>query len=104
MGSHIDATETYEIVHEGEESVLRVKSSSNPQSLASAISHAVYDSRKVLLRAIGAGAVNQAIKACAIARGYVAPRGIDLTIRPGFATVEMPEGEVSAITLLILPG
>lgn len=79
-----------------------MKSSSNPQSLASAISHAVYDSRKVTLRAIGAGAVNQAIKACAIARGYVAPRGIDLTIKPGFATVTMHDGDVSAITLLIM--
>lgn len=79
-----------------------MKNSSNPQSLASAISHAIYDSRKVTLRAIGAGAVNQAIKACAIARGYVAPRGIDLTIKPGFTTVTMPDGEVSAITLSIL--
>jgi stage V sporulation protein S len=79
-----------------------VKSSSNPQSLASAISHAVYDSRKVTLRAIGAGAVNQAIKACAIARGYVAPRGIDITVKPGFTTVSMHDGDVSAITLTIL--
>jgi len=79
-----------------------VKSSSNPQSLASAISHAIYDNRTVCLRAIGAGAVNQAIKACAIARGYVAPRGIDLSIRPGFTTVTMRDGDVSAITLLIL--
>jgi stage V sporulation protein S len=55
-----------------------------------------------MLRAIGAGAVNQAIKACAIARGYVAPRGIDLSIRPGFATVTMRDGDVSAITLLII--
>lgn len=79
-----------------------MKSSSNPQSLASAISHAIYDSRKVTLRAIGAGAVNQAIKACAIARGYVAPRGIDLSVRPGFTTVTMRDGDVSAITLLII--
>lgn len=79
-----------------------MKSSSNPQSLAAALSHAIYDSKKVVLRAIGAGAVNQAIKACAIARGYVAPRGIDLSIRPGFTTVTMADGDVSAIELHIL--
>lgn len=79
-----------------------MKNNSNPQSLAAAISHAVYDSKRVVLRAIGAGAVNQGIKACAIARGYVAPRGIDLAVRPGFATVRGEGGEVSAITLQIL--
>lgn len=79
-----------------------MKNNSNPQALASALSHAIYDSKKVILRAIGAGAVNQAIKACAIARGYVAPRGIDLAIRPGFVTVHMDDGDVSAIILQIL--
>lgn len=87
----------------GEENVLRVKNSSNPQSVASAVSHAVYDGRKVVLRAIGAGAVNQAVKACAIARGFVAPRGIDLYIRPGFETVSMHDGnDVSAVTLTVV--
>lgn len=86
-----------------EESILRVKNSSNPQSVASALSHAIYDNRKVVLRAIGAGSVNQAIKACAIARGFVAPRGIDLSVRPGFDTVTMGDGtEVSAVTLTIV--
>lgn len=50
------------------ESLLRVKSSSSPASVASALSHAVYDNKTVVLRAIGAGAVNQAVKAIAIAR------------------------------------
>lgn len=105
MGYPTDAEETYELIREGEENVLRVRNDSNPQSLASAISHAIYDNRKVTLRAIGAGAVNQAIKACAIARGYVAPRGIDLSIRPGFCTLPARDGNpggVSGITLLII--
>lgn len=79
-----------------------MKASSNAQALASALSHAVYDSRPVTLRAIGAGAVNQAIKAIAIARGYVAPRGIDLSCRPGFTTVTMTDGDVSAVTLKVI--
>lgn len=86
-----------------DDAILRVKNTSNPQAVASALSHAVYDNKKVTLRAIGAGAVNQAVKACAIARGFVAPRGIDLAIIPGFDTVEMPDGEkLSAITLLVM--
>lgn len=100
--------ELVEIIKEGEETILRVKSSSNPQNLAAALSHAVYDSKKVSLRAIGAGSVNQAVKACAIARGYVATRGIDLTFKPGFDTIEIFDREtrqnvsVSAIVLHVL--
>lgn len=82
--------------------VLRVSASSSAPSLAAAISHAVYDNKKVTLRAIGAGAVNQAVKAVAIAQGYVGPRGISLLIRPGFTTVKMNDGDVSAVTLTII--
>ncbi|CAB4123972.1 SpoVS Stage V sporulation protein SpoVS [uncultured Caudovirales phage] len=80
-----------------EEPLLRVSGQSNPQSVASAIAHAIYDSRKVKLRAVGAGAINQAVKAIAIARGFVAPRGLDLTCKPGFATIDSRDGEISAI-------
>lgn len=70
------------------EVLLRVSSSSPAQSLASAISHAVYDGKKVVLRAIGAGAVNQCCKGIAIARGYVALRGLNLLVQMGFAEVK----------------
>jgi stage V sporulation protein S len=86
-----------------EENVLRVTSAANPKELAAVISHAIYDNHKPVLRAIGAGAVNQAIKACVIARGFVATRGIDLVVRPGFANVVGENGEISAITLLVIP-
>jgi stage V sporulation protein S len=85
-----------------EDDVLRVKSSSNPQALASSVAHALYDSREPVLRAVGAGAVNQAVKAIAIARGYVAPRGIDIAVVPGFKTITMPDGEASAIVLRVI--
>jgi len=84
-----------------EEPFLRVSAGSNPQSVASAIAHAIYDNRIVKMRAVGAGAVNQAVKAIAIARGYVAPRGLDLTCKPGFATIESRDGEISAIVFAI---
>jgi stage V sporulation protein S len=85
------------------EVVLRVKSTSSVPSLASAIACAVYDKKPLVVRAIGAGAVNQAVKAIAVARGYVAPRGLDLSIRPGFSYVDMPgeQDPVTAITLKV---
>jgi stage V sporulation protein S len=90
-----------EHIPSAEEPFLRVSAGSNPQSVASAIAHAVYDSRTVKLRAVGAGAVNQAVKAIAIARGYAAPRGLDLTCKPGFTTIESRDGEISAIIFTI---
>lgn len=95
--------ESYHLEHDmAEETVLRVKGTANVSSLASAISHAVYDGKTVTLRAIGASAISQAIKAVAVARGYVAPRGIDLMLVPGFTNVEMPDGTVTAITLRVV--
>jgi stage V sporulation protein S len=84
------------------ENFLRVGAGSNPQSVASAIAHAIYDTRKVTLRAVGAGAVNQAVKAIAISRGYAAPRGFDLVCIPGFANVESRDGTISAIVFTII--
>lgn len=83
--------------------ILRVSAGSSATSLAAAISHAIYDGKPVVLRAIGAGAVNQGVKAVAIAQGFVAPRGISLLMRPGFTTVKLDDAEVSAITLRVFP-
>lgn len=85
---------------EGED-FLRVSASSNPQSLAAAVAHAIYESHKVKLRAVGAGAVNQAIKSIAIARGYAAPRGYDLVCKPGFESIESRDGKISAVVLFV---
>ena len=84
-----------------EEPFLRVSAGTNPQSVASAIAHEIYEKHEVKLRAVGAGAVNQAVKAIAISRGYVAPRGMDLTCKPGFTTIESRDGEISAIVFVI---
>lgn len=86
-----------------EEAVLRVKRDSNASALGSAISHGVYDGKQVTLRAIGAGAVNQACKAMAIAQSFVGARGISLVFRPGFTTVTMPDGDVTAMTFRVIP-
>jgi len=94
-------TTSPEIPISTDEPFLRVSASSNPQSVASAIAHVIYEKHEVKLRAVGAGAVNQAVKAIAISRGYVAPRGLDLICKPGFTTIESRDGEISAIVFAI---
>lgn len=84
-----------------EDNPLRVSAGSNPQSVASAIAHAVYEHKTVRLRAVGAGSVNQAVKGIAIARGYVAPRGYDLVCKPGFTNIQSRDGDISAILFVI---
>lgn len=80
-----------------EDQVLRVSAGSNPQAVASAIAHSIYETRACKIRAVGAGAINQAVKAIAIARGYTAPRGMDLICIPGFTSIESHDGQISAI-------
>lgn len=78
---------------------LKVSGSSSPQSVGSIIARAVNSGQFPKIRAIGAGAVNQAVKACAIARGFVAPRGIDLVYIIGFDDIIGENGEnISAIS------
>ena len=72
--------------------ILKISSKSNPNSVAGAIAGLVKESNKAEMQAIGAGALNQAVKAVAIARGFVAPSGVDLVCIPAFAEVEV-EGE-----------
>jgi stage V sporulation protein S len=80
---------------------LRVASRTPTPELAAAISHAIYDGKKVLLRAIGAGAVNQAVKALVVAQSYVAQRGLVLANRPGFLTIDMDGEERTAMTFSV---
>ena len=71
---------------------LKVSSKSNPNSVAGALANVFREKGTVEIQAVGAGALNQAIKAIAIARGFVAPAGVDLVCIPAFADVEV-EGE-----------
>lgn len=80
-----------------ETTLLRVKGSSSPISLASVIAHGVYEGKQIALRAIGAAAVNQAMKATAIAQSYVGAKGMRILLIPGFADVEMDDGTVTAL-------
>ena len=83
--------------------VLRISTKSNPNSVAGAIAGLIKEKGKAEMQAIGAGALNQAIKAVAIARGFVAPSGVDLICIPAFTEIKIEEDERTGIKLLIEP-
>ena len=88
---------------ENETVVLKVGAGSDARAVGSSVAHSVFEGKTVQLRAVGAGAVNQATKAVAIAQGWTAPRGIRLATIPGFADVEGRDGgTISAITLQVI--
>jgi stage V sporulation protein S len=81
--------------------VLKISSKSNPNSVAGAIAGLVKESTRAEMQAIGAGALNQAIKAIAIARGYVAPTGKDLVCIPAFSDIVIDGEERTAIKIIV---
>lgn len=81
--------------------VLKVSSHSAPNSVAGAIAGVIRGAGKVEVQAVGAGAANQALKAVAIARGYLAPVGIDLVCVPAFANVMIDGEDRTAIKLIV---
>lgn len=80
--------------------IVHVSSDTNVQKLAGSLLTAIENSTAVEVRAIGAGAVNQMYKAIASARGYVARKGRDLYIRPGFDEV-IEEGSEKTKTVMV---
>jgi stage V sporulation protein S len=81
--------------------VLKVSSQSKPKAVAGALAAVIREKKTVEIQAVGAGSVNQAVKAIAIARGYVASNGIDLIAIPAFSEINI-DGEVrTAIRFVI---
>jgi stage V sporulation protein S len=81
--------------------ILKVASQSKPTAVAGAIAGVVREAGRAEVQAIGAGAVNQAIKSIVIARGYLAPSGIDLICVPAFIEVTAENGERTAIKFIL---
>ena len=81
--------------------ILKVSSHSTPNSVAGAIAGVIRDHKSVEVQVVGAGAANQAIKAIAIARGFVAPSGVDLVCVPAFAEVEVEGEDRTGIKILV---
>ncbi len=81
--------------------VLKVSSTSQPKSVAGALAAVLRDSNRAEIQAVGAAAVNQAVKAIAITRGFVAPNGIDLVVIPAFSEISIDGEERTAIKFLV---
>ena len=81
--------------------VLKVSATSKPVAVAGAIAGVVRTQSKVEVQAIGAGAINQAVKAIAISRGYVAPGGLDLVCIPSFIDISIDGEERTGIRLIV---
>jgi stage V sporulation protein S len=80
---------------------LKVSTRSNPNSVAGAMAGVVRSQGAVEVQVVGAGALNQAIKAVAIACGYVAASGIELVCIPEFADIIIDGEKRTAIRLRV---
>lgn len=81
--------------------VLKVSSKSFPKKVAGAIVGSTKEAGKVEIQAIGAGAVNQAIKAVSIARGFVKEENVDFVCVPSLIDVEINGEQITAVQLLV---
>ncbi|MBU3132416.1 stage V sporulation protein S [Clostridium gasigenes] len=83
--------------------VLKVSTKSNPNSVAGAVAAIIKEKNIVEIQAVGAGAINQAVKAIAIARGFLAPSGKDIVCIPAFTDILINGEQRTAIKLIIQP-
>ena len=84
------------------EKEFRVKSVTPPPELGSAIAHAIKGGHQVVLKAVGAGAINQAVKAIPIAQSFVSSFGTKLTEEITFFRSKTPEGEILGIAIRVM--
>jgi stage V sporulation protein S len=80
---------------------LKVSTRSSPNSVAGAMAGVIRHAGVVEVQVVGAGALNQAIKAVAIARGYLAAAGGDLVCVPAFADIIIDGEHRTAIRLWV---
>ena len=81
--------------------ILKVSSKSNPSKVAGAIANIYREQKCVELHTIGAGSLNQASKAVAIARGFVAPSGDNLIVIPAFSDISIDGENKTAMKLIV---
>jgi len=94
---HVDAKYKEEKYME----ILKISKNSEPNKVAGAIVAILEEKEKVEITAIGAGAVNQAVKAIAVARGYIAPTGKNLVCIPAFTTMNIEDTERTGMKFII---
>ena len=84
-----------------ENNIIKVGAASNVKDVAATIAKSLPSNEPLQIRAIGAGAVNQAAKAIAVSRGMLASRALDLWCRIGFVTVPGEDGDISALVFSV---
>ncbi len=83
--------------------ILKVSTKSNPNAVAGVIAEVIRKEGSAVVQVIGAGALNQAVKAVAIARGYLATMGYDIAMAPAFTDIEIGSEKRTAIRLSVQP-
>ena len=81
--------------------IMKVSRQSNANLVAGALANLIREKKEVAMVVIGASALNQAMKAVAIARGFIVPTGFDLVVVPSFKELIVEEKERTALNLLI---
>jgi len=82
---------------EGAMEQLRVSVKSEPKAVAGAIAAIIRSGQTVEMNAIGAGAVNQAVKSICVARGYLEPEELDIVTLPSFVQLDVDGEERTSI-------
>jgi stage V sporulation protein S len=101
--AHEDHQKPHTRSHTGPAEIIRVSANSRSTAVAGAIAGVVRQHGRAEVQAIGAGAVNQAVKAAAIARGYLLLDGINVVIIPSFSEVDIEGSERTAIRFSVEP-
>ena len=83
--------------------MIKVSATSRTSAVAGAIAGVVREHHRAEVQAIGAGAVNQAVKALVLATGYLKSDGIHVTCVPEFADVTIEDKIRTAIKLVVEP-
>lgn len=83
--------------------IIKVSSQSRTSAVAGAIAGVMRDVQRAEVQAIGAGAVNQAVKAIVIAKGYLAEEGVDIVCTPSFVEIMIDDQERTAVRLVVEP-
>ncbi len=83
--------------------IIKVSATSRTSAVAGAIAGVIREHKRAEVQAIGAGAVNQAIKALVLATGYLKGDGIDVVAVPDFVDVEIEDKVRTAVKLGVEP-
>jgi stage V sporulation protein S len=88
-------------MHRAEDGIIRVSAKSNAKAVSGSITKKVETEGKAEIHTVGAGALNQAIKAVAMSRGHLAIGGRDAVIRPGFGLTKIEDEDRTVIKLFV---